>query len=117
MRKTIAYILYFVGFAAFILASGIRDVANWLDIARPYFAVGSVTLAIALVISNIDNIRRFTYPSVICLWAWLYEHKIIKTQFGKSTYIVYKRYGKSYSILFDTVQDAFDKYLTLAKQV
>lgn len=117
MRKTIAYILYFVGFAAFILASGIRDVANWLDIARPYFAVGSVTLAIALVISNIDNIRRFTYPSVVCLWAWLYEHKIWKTSFSKDTYLVYKSFGKSYSNLYYSVQDAFDRYLIAVRKV
>lgn len=117
MKKIITYILYFVGFAAFVLASGIIGVANWLDIARPYFVVGSVALAIALVISNIDNIRRFTYPSVVCLWAWLYEHKIWKTSFSRDTYLVYKRFGKSYSNLYYSVQDAFDRYLIAVKKV
>ena len=116
MKKIITYILYFVGFAAFILASGIRDVANWLDLARPYFAIGSVTLAIALVISNIDNIRRFTYPSVVCLWAWLYKHKIWMTSFSKDTYLVYKKLGKSYSNLYYSVQDAFDQYIVAARK-
>lgn len=117
MKKVISYILYAVGFTAFILASGIKDVANWLDIARPYFAVGSVALALALIISNVDNIRRFTYPMIVCIWAWLYEHKIWKTSFSKDTYLVYKQFGKSYSNLYYSVQDAFDKYLVAVKKV
>lgn len=117
MKKIITYILYIVSFTAFILASGIKEVANWVDIARPYFAIGFSTLALALILSNIDNIRRYTYPSIVCLWAWLYEHKILRSTFSKSTYIVYKRYGKSYSVLFDSVQDAFDQYLVAVRKV
>ena len=111
MRKIIAYILGSISMISILLASGIRDIKGWEVVAEPYFMVWFVTLAIALILYNLNSIRRFTYPAYTCVSAWLYDHKILRTKFGKSTYRVYVFYGKSYSKFYDVVQDAFDRYL------
>lgn len=108
MKKVITCILYIIGFSAYILASGIKDVANWLDIARPYFAIGTLCVAIALTLSNINNIRRVTYPLFVCMNAWFFKKKIIMTKFTRNTYRLYKVNNKSFKKLFIYVQDLFD---------
>jgi len=110
-KKIITYILATVSLFSILLASGIKDIEGWEEIARPYFLVWFISLTIALIIVNINYIRRFTYPAIICLLAWLYDKKIIHTKFSKSTYRVYKYYGKSYSKLFAVVKNAFDYYI------
>ena len=117
MRKIIAYILGSISTASILIASGIKDIKGWEVIARPYFIVWLVALVLAVVLYKWDSIRRVTYPALTCISAWLYEHKIIKTKFGKSTYRVYVYYGKSYSKFYEVVQDAFDRYLAIAKEI
>lgn len=111
LRKIVTYILYGISLISILLASGIKQVANWWDIAKPYFIVWFICLVVGLVIGNINYIRRYTYPAVICLLAWLYGKKIINTKFSKSTYQVYRYYGKSYGKLFTKVKEAFDYYM------
>lgn len=111
IRKIITYTLAIVSIACIYLASGIRDVANWREIAKPFFIIWFITLAGSLILSNINNIRRFTYPAVVCLSAWSYKHKIMMTNFTRSTYRVYKAKNSSYSDLFNYTQTLFDIYL------
>lgn len=108
MKNIIANILYVIGIVSYILASGVRDVANWLDIARPYFAIGTLAIAIGVTIYNINNIRRVTYPMFVCMNAWFFKNKIIMTKFTRSTYRLYKFHNMSFKKLFIYVQDLFD---------
>ena len=108
MRKIIAYTLYIIAFTSVFIASGIKDVANWLDIARPFFIVFAVSITIALTLTYINKIRRITYPVFVCASAWVYKHKVIRTDFTKKTYKLYQWQNRSYQDLYDYVQDLFD---------
>lgn len=111
LKKIISYILYGVSLAAILLASGTPQVANWWEIARPYFVVWFLATAIALCITYVDQIRRITYPLVVCISAWAYKHKILVTKFTRNTHRVYKLQNNSYRKLFMYTQDLFDIYL------
>lgn len=108
MKKIITYTLLGVSLTSVYLASGVPDVTNWLDIAKPFFIVGLSTLIAALTLIYINDIRRVTYPGLVCISSWLYKHKIIKTEFTKNTYRLYKWKNKSYKDLFEYVQGLFD---------
>lgn len=108
MKNTIITILYTIAFTAAFLASGIRDVANWVEIAKPFFAVFAISIALALTISNFNKIRRITYPLLVCISAWGYKHKLFKSKFTRNTYRLYKWKNRSYKNLFEYVQNLFD---------
>lgn len=108
MKKIITYILLGVSLTSAYLASGIPDVKNWLDTARPFFIVSTITLIVALTLIYINDIRRITYPGLVCISSWLYKHKVIKTEFTKNTYLLYKWKNRSYKDLFEYVQNLFD---------
>ena len=111
MKKIITYILGLTAITSMFLATGIKEVANWWDIAKPFFIVFIVCISIALIINNINYIRRITYPTLVCLSSWAYKHKVIKTKFTRRTYSVYKLNNYSYKKLFGFTQDLFDIYL------
>ena len=117
MRKNIAGILGMISFVAVGFASGAKEDPNWLSIAKPYLIIWAVLLGLAIVIYNWNRIRRVTYPAIICVWAYLYEHKILRTKFAKSTYRVYSYFGKSYKKLYLKVQDAFDYYVEVSADI
>lgn len=108
LKKLISYILYAVSTTSIVLASGIHQVKDWWEIARPFFAVWFICLIVALTISHIETIRRYTYPTLVCVCAWSFKHKILMTKFTRNTYKLYKYKNRSYSELFDYVQDLFD---------
>ena len=101
-----------IALTSLFLATGIKDVANWWEIAKPFFAVYIISTVIALTLGYINKIRRITYPAFVCLGAWLYKHRVINTDFTKKTYKLYKWQNKSYQDLFDYVQDVFDVIYT-----
>jgi len=108
MKKIITCILLGISLTSAYLASGIPDVANWLDIAKPFFIISMATLLVALTLIYLNDIRRITYPGLVCVSSWLYKHKIIKTEFTKNTYLLYRWKNKSYRNLFEYVQNLFD---------
>lgn len=108
MKKIITYILYTISLSSLFLATGVKEVANWWDIARPLLLICFITGAIAFAMSNADNIRRVVYPAFVCVCAWIYEHKIIRTKFTQDAYRVYKWQNKSYFDLYIYAQDLFD---------
>ena len=97
-----------VSLASIYLASGISEVPNWWELAKPFFVIGFISLVVALVIYNINHIRRVTYPALVCLSSWAYKNKIVKTKFTKNTYRLYKWKGRSCRNLFGYVQQLFD---------
>lgn len=108
MKKIITYILYFISFSSIMLASGIKDVANWWELARPFFAVWFITCILALTLSYTNKIRRVSYPAFVCLNAWLFKYRIVNTEFARNTYRLYKYTGNSFDNLYDYVQELFD---------
>lgn len=111
MKKFAVYILGFISIIAIMLASGIPNTPNWKSLSGPFFWIWLITLGIAELLYNINALRRVTYPVTICIWAWLYDHKLLTTEFSRHTYVVFTRYGSSYRKLFRAVQDAFDRYI------
>lgn len=91
-----------------LAVSAIRDSANWWELTKPYFIVWVISTILAVLIYNINYIRRVTYPVIVCISAWAYQHRIIVTRFTLSTYRVYKWKNRSYKQLFGYVQDLFD---------
>jgi len=114
MRKIITCILYGIALTSLILATGVKEVANWWEIAKPLLLVFVISAFLALTISNIDNIRRVTYPSFVCLCAYLYKNKIIMTRFTRNSYRLYKFKNRSYCDLYDYVQDLFDLFCKIS---
>lgn len=111
LKKIITYTSYTVSFTSVILASGIKQVANWWDIAKPYFLIWLLSTLLAVCITYFNQIRRVMYPAVVCISAWAYKHKIVMTNFTRSTHRVYKMNHSSYKDLFIYTQDIFDIYL------
>ena len=95
-----------------VLASQMPESVDWLKQAAPFLWVFVIGMFISITLIWWNSIRRITYPAMICLWAWLYDHKVWDTAFSRDTYRVFKHLGKSYSKLYTTVQDAFDYYLS-----
>ena len=106
--RIIKYALYIIAFSSILLASGIKDCADWWEIAKPFFAVFTISLTIALTMTYFNKIRRITYPALVCFSAWIYKHKIVMTKFTRNTYRVYKMRNSSFRDLFDYTQDLFD---------
>ena len=112
MKKIITYALYLIAFTSLFIASGIKDIPNWWDIARPFFIVFTVSIVVASILTYINKIRRITYPMFVCVSAWVYQHRVIRNDFTKKTYKLYKWQNRSYQDLFDYVQDVFDVIYT-----
>ena len=110
VRNIVSGILGFVSFTSALLSSGVKESADWFIYAKPFILFAIATALISFILYQWDAIRRISYPATVCLWAWLYEHGIINTQFGKDTYRVYRHLGKSYRRFYSRVQQAFDYY-------
>ena len=108
VKRTISFILYVIAAMSVLLASGIHQVADWWNIAKPFFAVFFICIAIGLTITHFDIIRRYTYPVFVCMCAWAFKHKVLMTKFTRNTYRLYNWKNQSYSALFSYVQDLFD---------
>lgn len=117
IREIVSGIFGIVSFTSALLSSGVKECADWFNYARPFILFAVVTGLIALVIHKWNSIRRVTYPAIVCLWAWLYEHGVIKSKFSEDTYRVYKHLGKSYRRFYTKVQQAFDYYLVASTEV
>lgn len=115
IRNIISVALGIISCVSLFLGSAVKDTADCLTYELPLMMVALVTGVTALVLYKWLAIRRITYPALICVWAWLYEHKLSKSEFSRHTYKVYVFFGRSYSKLYDTVQDAFDQYLEASK--
>lgn len=117
IRNTVGLLFMVIGLGSAVIGSQVKETTDWLVQAKPFILVFIICMAISATLIHWNSIRRVTYPAVICLWAWLYEHRIWTTAFSRDTYRVYKYLGKSYSRLFDSVQSAFDYYLTNVAEV
>ena len=115
LRRVISIILGIISCGALFFASAVKDMAECLTYELPLLIISLVAGILALVLYKWTSIRRITYPALICVWAWLYKHKLAKSEFSRHTYKVYVFFGCSYSKLYDTVQDAFDQYLEASK--
>lgn len=111
LKKIVISTLYIISFTSILLASGIKQVANWWDIAKPYFAIWFISTLLAVCITYFNQIRRVMYPAIVCISAWLYKHKVLMTDFTRNTHRVYKMNHSSYKNLFNYTQDIFDIYL------
>jgi len=108
IRRIIFTVSCITAIVSGLAISAIRDSANWWEITKPFLAVWIISTILALTIYNINNIRRVTYPILVCISAWAYQHKIVVTKFTQSTYRVFKWKNKSYKQLFGYTQDLFD---------
>lgn len=108
IKTIITYMLAGVSITSIYLASGIKDIPNWWDHAKPLFTIWFISIIVGLVLVNFNYVRRVTYPAFVCLVSWAYKYQIIKTKFAHNTYLLYKWKGRSYKNLFTYVQDLFD---------
>ena len=106
-----------LSFSSAILASGVKETADWFQYAKPFLLFSLVTFIISLALCHWNSVRRVTYPAMICVRAWLYEHRLATSKFSEHTYKVYVYFGRSYKKFYTEVQDAFDYYLAHAAEV
>lgn len=111
IKKIFISVLGIVSASSFILATGVNNSSAGDAILSMCLLAGFTSLAVALFLYNLDSVRRITYPAAICAWAWLYDHRIIRTRFSSSSYRIYRYFGGSYKKLFYKVQEAFDQYV------
>ena len=117
IRNTLGLLFCIIGIGSGVLGSQVKESTEWFSQEKPYLLVFILCLAVSVILIHWNSIRRLTYPATICVWAWLYEHRILTSTFSRDTYRVYKHLGKSYSKLFYSVQSAFDYYLTNVAEV
>ena len=110
LRNITSIVLAIISIGSAILASSIKDTVDAPRQELPFYVIALITGIIALVLHYWSSIRRATYPAIICMWAWLYDHKLAKSQFSSHTYRVYVYFGRSYKNLYAKVQSAFDEY-------
>lgn len=117
LRKILSIILGVISVAAVVLASAIPDSPESFNQELPFYIVGIIAGILAITLHYWMSIRRIVYPAIICMMAWLYEHKLAKSKFSSHTYRVYVYYGESYATLYNKVQGAFDQYAKEATEV
>lgn len=117
LRKILSIILGVISVTSVILTSAIPDSPDCFKQELPFYIVGIVAGILAIVLHYWMTIRRITYPAIICMMAWLYEHKLARSKFSSHTYRVYVYYGESYATLYSKVQGAFDQYAKEATEV
>ena len=111
MKKVIASIFYIGAIFSAIIAAGVPNVSNWWELSKPYYIIFVISLIIATSLTFTNQIRRVSYPILVCISAWAYKHKVLMTRFTRSTYRVYKVVHSSYSELYDYTQALFDIYV------
>ena len=114
-KETLTYILIILAVTTSMIALSMQYVEFWWYMLRPYYVFWLFSLVVALVVLNINTIRRATYPGFVCCCAWLYKHKLIRTKFTKNTYKVYELNKCSYKKLYKYVQVLFDLYICALK--
>lgn len=107
IKKIITGISFAVAFFAALVVSSVGEVDNWWQISKPWVAVFFIFATVGVVAYNITEIRRYTYPSLVCLLAWMYEHKLIANNFSYRSHVIYRKYN-SYGKLFKTTQNLYD---------
>ena len=110
-KDILTYILITLAVAISAIALSLQYVEFWWYMVRPYYAFWMMVIMVALVLVNINVIRRLVFPMFTCSCAWLYKHKLLKTKFTKSTYLVYEMNHHSYRKLYKYVQALFDAYI------
>lgn len=111
MKKIFTGICYIIGFSAIFLLSAIDSSENILKVGLPYIIIAILSLLTATFLMYMTEIRRVTYPALVCTCAWLHNTRLIKTRFTSNAYKVFKMQHRSYEDLYFYVQDLFDLYI------
>lgn len=117
IKNIISFSLGSVALFSVICASAVPDSAYSFSYELPFYIIAIISGLLAIMIYYWNSIRRMTYPALICGWAWLYKHKLAKSEFSCHTYRVYVFFGSSYRNLYRKVQSAFDQYMTISTEV
>lgn len=116
IKKIALIILYSTSVLSGFAAASVKDSVDWWQVTKPFLAVWIISTFLALTLTYINQIRRITYPVLVCVCAWAYKHKIIMTRFTRSSHRVFKMQHYSYKRLFEYTQDMFDIYLSAINQ-
>lgn len=106
LRSITATAFYITGIISAILTTGVDT--TYTNNLYKLVCTTVISFAIALTLTYLDNIRRITYPAMVCLCAWIYKHRIAMTKFTRNSFRLYKLNKHSYSQLYDYIQDLFD---------
>jgi len=110
VKRAVIGILYAVAFASAIFACGTDNVStNWWGIVKPLFITFIISITLATILHYSNEIRRITYPTLVCISAWAYQKKIILTKFARNANRLYKMNHCSFGRLFEYVQVLFDE--------
>ena len=109
LRSITATAFYITGITSAILTTGVDT--TYTNNLSKLVCTTVICFAIALTLTYLDKIRRITYPSLVCLCAWIYKHRIAMTKFTRNAFRIYKMTGHSYSKLYDYTQDLFDSVM------
>lgn len=110
VKRAIIGILYTVAFASAILACGTDNLStNWWIVVRPLFVIFLISTALATILTYSNEIRRITYPGLVCISAWAYQKRLLMTKFARNANRLYKMNHYSFERLFDFVQVLFDE--------
>lgn len=91
-----------------VAIASVGEVDNWWQISSSWLVLFIVATSVGIITGNISEIRRYTYPAIICITAWAYEHNILVTKFARNSNIIFNKHNKDYHKLFQVVQDLYD---------
>lgn len=110
-KKIVSTISILIATISAIVVAAVPETANWWDLARPWTILFFSSVLFTMIVVNSELIRRYTYPSFICVLAWAYSHKLIKDDFAKHSYTIYVKNHKSYAKLFEVTQYLYDRVM------
>ena len=97
-------------FSAVAVAS-IKDTSNWWELVMPWVITCLIASVVGIVINNLEFIQGYTYPTFVCLLAWMYEHNLCKTNFAKQSNYIYRKHNRSYRKLYEVTQYLYDRVM------
>ncbi len=110
MKNILSGITFIFAMISATVITMVGEVENWWELTRPWVAVFVISVIAFMVIHNIDEIRRYTYPTFVVFLAWAYEHKLIANKMSYHSNIMLKKH-KSYSKLYSITQNLYDQLM------
>lgn len=111
LKKIIISICVALSMFSAMVISSIGEVDNWMQLSTPWLVVFFLFVSIGIMTSNLDFIRRYTYPAYVCALAWANEHNLIHSNIAQKSNYIYHKHNKSYAKLYDITQYLYDSVM------
>ena len=111
IRKFIVGISLSLTICSAMIIASVGEVDNWWVLVKPWFTVFVISAVVGIISYNLTEIRRYTYPTLVCVLAWANEHHLARSNFAKQSNFIYRKHNRSYSKLYEITQYLYDRVM------